>query len=579
MSADELLLKNPKGYMEYLCSSGKAFQTSFFSKMEKVSEESDKRKLLREHITKKIASRLETSSDSAVVSPEGADFTHLLFKLLCFVQAWADFEETWINDSGLSELEKGKQRQVRQLMKFKKDIEKPTRRFIHIALFEQVYFLLSRWKLTEDQEEEKKFVDELLGKLVQSGTKASIIEAICDFLQRKKFDADSDIIEKSFQEAAAAILSFSPMTDKILYGLGVSIGVIAALSCGITTGAAIFVLLLSFSIPLGFAIPLSLLIFLAGTKANFQLFSQHVSKFLQTLAKAGGITEFIDQQGNRVQLSASKKVLLVPAALVSVSVGITTAAITILDGSKMIAVIFPTLATICPSLPVILLGILTAALLVGLSIVMFRTFIEILQPQFLWRAQFLNIIKKIRDLNWAKFLAYVLKAVFVSFALFGLFFLCVTGVPTLVASLGWSVAYVISLAAFIGDVPFTIVTAAALCTSLFTKTSQDMGDNSSTRKEHYLGQVVEFLALIINALGNAALVFADSLASRIASIACFINSYANNRIQEDDSNLIQARESATRQAVNSLIGFFTTTQQREEVSPLNYGLNLSSEGS
>lgn len=83
-------------------------------------------------------------------------------------------------------------------------------------------------------------------------------------------------------------------------------------------------------------IPLSLLIFLAGTRANFQLFSQHIPKFFQDLCK-NGVTEFIDQQGKRLHLSGSKKFLLLPAGVFSLSVGIAAAAITCLEGTKMIA--------------------------------------------------------------------------------------------------------------------------------------------------------------------------------------------------------------------------------------------------
>lgn len=163
------------------------------------------------------------------------------------------------------------------------------------------------------------------------------------------------------------------------------IALIAALACGLSTGAAIFILLVSFSLPLGFVIPLSILFFISGTRANFQLLSQHISGFFQDLFKEGGITKFIDQQGKYHQLSRNKKFLLLPTGFLCLSVGIAAAAITYLEGAKMLALICPMLATTCPHLTAAILVILAAALLIGLTIVMLRTFIGLLQSQFSWQ--------------------------------------------------------------------------------------------------------------------------------------------------------------------------------------------------
>lgn len=81
-------------------------------------------------------------------------------------------------------------------------------------------------------------------------------------------------------------------------------------------------------------------------------------------------------------------------------------------------------------------------------------------------------------------------------------------------------------------------------------------------------------------LGNAALVFTDSWASRSASLFCFMNSYANNRIQEDDSELNKARADATKNSISILkCAFFSQAspevQMPEGANQTVFNNNLS----
>ena len=137
-------------------------------------------------------------------------------------------------------------------------------------------------------------------------------------------------------------------------------------------------------------------------------------------------------------------------------------------------------------------------------------------------------------------------------AFFGLGYLDFIGTSTLTSLLGWVAADGITLAAIIGDLPFTLITALAWCNSLF-KSSSNPSSDLPKDIAYYLWKIVEFSALIVNALGNAALVFTDSCVSRIASIACFINSYVSNCMQEDDRVLVEARVEATKKSLASLM--------------------------
>lgn len=544
----------PKQYIQNLYSSGLSAQLSFSenaqdkaNELDKFNDENkEKAKKAKEKLFRKtIIEEIKNNDAFDVTKFDRKEELLNLFKLLCFIQAWADSKETW-DIHHFDEFEKKK---IRQSMKFKKDIDKTIRRSIHVGLFISVVESLLRFmKATKNCEEAD--LEILLKELEELGSIKTSVKKFKKFLESKEFKVGSDICDKNFLEAANLISTFTLWPEKIFNRCGIGMGLIAALACGLSTGGAIFVLLTSFSLPLGFVIPLSLLFFLAGSRANFQLFSQHIPRFLQDLCKSGGVTEFINEQGKSVQLSTTKKFLLLPAAFLSISVGMVTAAITVLEGTKIIAIICPMLAVACPYVPGILLGILASALLIGLSVVMFRAFIEILQSQFSWQTIKETIMEKWQDLNRIKFLAYAFKALIMVAALFGLFFLSITGAPTLAASLGWIAAYGISLAAFIGDIPFTLITALTFCTSLLTK--KDSNSDLTKDSGYYLRKVVEFFALIINALGNAALVFTDSWVSRIASIACFMNSYANNRIQDDNGIFIDARAKATKKSLGSL---------------------------
>ncbi|KAF5282938.1 hypothetical protein FQR65_LT14138 [Abscondita terminalis] len=531
------------------------------------NENTDKKVQFRQHMVteienNKIVNESNFDSDKALLD---------LFGLLCFIHVWSDFKETWEEDSNCSA--------ERQQMKFKKDINKSKRKLIHAGLFKSVYEILLQFNLEEEAAGEVE-IEQLLKELEQyAERKKTLMNVTEKFLKIKKFKPSAENIEKNFLTASKAISAFSLWPDKLFYGCSFGIGLIAALACGLSTGGAIFVLLAGFSLPLGLVITLSLLIFLAGTRANFQLFSQHIPQFFKELRKTGGMTEFIDQQGKRLQLSKNKKFLLLPAGLVSVSVGAVAAAITYLEGTKMLALICPMLLSTCPHLIIALLSILAGALLIGLTIVMLRTFVGVLQSQFSWQKIKQNVGEKWQNLNFIKCLDYVVRVLVMAAALFGLGYLYLTGTPTLAGLLGWVAADIITLAAILGDLPFTLMTALAWYNSLF---KNNANPHSAVPKNisYYVYKIIGFLALIINAFGNAALVFTDSCASRIASIAAFMNSYASNRIQEDDSLRTQARIMATEKSLFSLKAtFFEPSAKTPQLEALNDEELLNNKGS
>jgi hypothetical protein len=206
---------------------------------------------------------------------------------------------------------------------------------------------------------------------------------------------------------------------------------------------------------------------------------------------------------------------------------------------------------------------------------MFRTFIRVLHSQFSWGAIKQDIKEKWQSLNCTEGLGYVFKVLLMFAAFFGLVYLDFTGTSTLADLLGWVAAYAITLAAIIGDLPFTLIAAVDFCNSLLTKNGPNPGLTKDIK--YYLGKILEFSALIINALGNAALVWTGSPISILGSVAAFLNSYFANRTQNqgDESQLTQTRVNGAvispplflGAASNNSSGFFQPSLSNDEEPP------------
>ena len=262
-----------------------------------------------------------------------------------------------------------------------------------------------------------------------------------------------------------ALVSFKTPVGKAISRASFFLSVLAGLSCGIVTGGCIFLLLIGATVgaPLGLGIAVGAFVFIAGFFANFNFFSYAIPEFLLKLAKTGGVTEIIDKDGKRAQLSARKKLLLAPAALLSVAVGVCVGAFTFMSGMQLVAALLPFLAAAAPALPVIIIGALVAAIAIAMSIIMFRAFVGILQKPFSFAQLWKDFVKTLREMTVSKALGYVVKGSIIVFAIFSLYFLCSIGIPTLTIAFGATVAHLFSLASFVGQIPFCAVTISNFC--------------------------------------------------------------------------------------------------------------------
>jgi hypothetical protein len=549
---ESLLEGNFSGYITRLYELGIFLENNFVQTVKSSSKETvaeaDKRKRFYNYISE----RFFVPSNFPPEQVTQKKLITSLWNLKVFLVAW--------EDSGLRGTA---DKELRQTIKFKKDIDKSIRRAIHAALIaealrvcKEAYVFYGK-KLSVDFSTTDKIPNEIcLDKL------SDAIELL------SSNNKPPEDIEQKFKKAAEAISSFKPTADKFLQGVGLFIGVIAALAVGTATGGFIFLLLSGFGASLVFSASIGFLMFIASSRANFPLFSIHSSKFLCSMARSGGITEFIDKEGKRAQLSTHKKYLLLFGAFVSVSVGLSTAALTIMFGTKLIAILFPMLAVMCPPLAGIIVGILVVGVAIGLSLVMLKGWVDFLQSQFSLRDSLTRITDEIKALSFAQLSIYMLKLVlkitFIGFALFGLFFLCFTGIPSLVPALGSVGSWIVGFASFIGDLPFTIITILAFCNSLsafnfFSRTEQinsrevEKTETSSlSDKSSFFMRIFNGSMLVINAIGRSIQVFNGSIVSAIAAAACCISAFAGTLIKQDDKEK-NARRKADGDCKQSLL--------------------------
>lgn len=513
---------NFDGSIKYLHALGLSLQKEFHT------QNKNERKDFRKYILSQIDSQNSTET-LGVAKPWKRSWN-----LRCLLEAWGNIElkDTELGESVCAATFVGLYAEV-------------------VSLAEEVLYL-AKTKENQEKYNISKLINEQLGllKATEINKKTSVKQLIaiisnCIVLL-KQIDpelAPPEKIKANYLQAGKSIASFQRVSEKFFRWVGISLAFSSGLTCGLTTGICIF-LLVSGPWGLAAACSLGVVIFLAGFIANFNFFYKDTPSFFHALVNAK-MTEFIDKEGKRVELSTTKKFLLIPAALVSVAVGITCAAFTMMSGPQLVAIIFPFLTALWPPLPFILIGILAATYCVAITMAMFKAFVNGLQNPL---PSFKSFLEKIKSLSFRQWIAYAAKATIVAFALFGLFFLCFTGLDSLVALLGPILSQVIGWAAFIGQIPFTMLTVDKLCDAF--------GNFLVHPKKtiiNFFSQVrgpLEFLGLIANALGNAALVIKASVVSAVAGASCFIISWAGNRVDHDKGKAI--RDNADQLAISNL---------------------------
>lgn len=551
-SYNQLLLEGDfSSYIKHLYIFGVLLEKDFVQAVEKnqgtFAEETDKKERFYKYIAHYITESLFNFPPGRVTKES---LCTRLWHLQSFLTAWED-----------PELHKQEDKKLCQAIEHRSNIDEYFLELIYAGLIAEV---------SRTYQEVNNFLAEK--KLVATDFESKGLRGhLADCIRSLKSETP-DNSGQIYDEAAKAIASFTPLADKFLHGLGIFLGVTAALAVAAATGGFLFLLLSGVGASLALAASMSVLMFMANFGANFRLFSIHSTKFLCAMAKSGGITEFIDEEGKRAQLPISSKCILLLGAFVSFAVGLSTASLTIMFGIELVAKLFPMLAVGAFSFPGIVIGILVFGITIALSFVIFKAWVHFLQsPFFLWLENGLKrifneikalpltqipnyifkgiqaLFKRIFALSYIQILSYIFKAAFISFALFGLFFLCFAGIPSLVPALGLTASWITGLAAFIGDLPFTVITMCAFWDSLsafsvsrvnfFSRTEQmpleTEDQRPSSPNNNLFMRIVNALMLLVNAIGRSIQVFNGSIISAIAAIACCFSAIAGTLIKQD----------------------------------------------
>lgn len=522
-----------------------------------------------------------------------------LSDLALFLMVWKDdpylSKESKIEQSTLSKTEKNERKKLRQLIKYKSFLDKDDRYAVNIALQTLAFILCQQSNNLIKQQEKTAEIyaidfssNNSINLFKKSNNKPKLIQYISDHIkQLNKFASYRDIsvnkepllsIPQEIEKIGEAITTFQTPNKKkkFLKYTGILLAFIAALACGISTGAAIILLFPTLSTT---AFILGGLITLFGFTANFGFFSKNFPDFILSLVKKGGISEYIDIDGNRKQFSTTYKYLLTPLlTLASLTVGTGTTALTYITILGLIGKLLPILAIIWPPLPLIIVGVLAVAVGIALTVATLTASLELLKKVAALNKSFKELsqyayknciewFKNLKNLKTHEKVGLVIMLVLLPVGLAGLAYYRYTAGVDLSIFIGITGAIVMGIVAYIAQMAFICLSINKLKNALIrpfssTETQQAMDIPLSksllSRTKSFLSTIWYTLGLSVNAVGNSVLVYDSSSVSMAGAVACGVNSFSGNMIKPDMNQ--QKRKMATKAFIKEIEDFNTDTE-------------------
>ncbi|WP_339051501.1 hypothetical protein [Rickettsiella endosymbiont of Xylota segnis] len=515
---------------------------------------------------------IKTSSRSTQLqTPIKDDVQHIqqlknkLSYLALFFVVWKD---TAAKDN-LNSSQESAEKKLRQEIKFKSNLDKDDRYAINIALQSMVFILCQQSELIVDQDKDLNDFITQFTQLDKEDLPEFISKRILD-LNKLESNPNYEVshedpldIQQEIEKIGAAISAFQTpnIKKKIIKYTGILLAFIASIACGAATGGAFFLLFPSLPV-LGFI--LGGLIGIWGFSSNFGFFSQNFPNFLLSFLKKGGISEYIDEKGNRRQLSALKKYLLIPlAAMASFTVGLGTVAITYTTVIALAGKLF-VISALWPPLFPIIAGILAAAVGITLTVAVLTATIEAIKnsQNFSWE----NVKNTLNNLSTRQIIGYLFKSLLVIVGLLGLaYFRYVAGIdlsniiqPIVGLQTAPIIAAIMGAIAYIPQGFFTVLSIQKL-TRLFSPSENISQEEAASlpqslysRTKSRITKTYKSISLIGNAFGNAVLVVVDSISalSIFGAIGCFFNSWSGNLVEPPKNQ--QARSQATQLLINQV---------------------------
>lgn len=512
--------------------------------------------------------------------------------LAFFLILWKDNANltSEIEQLNLSETEKKK---LHQLIKYKALLDKDDRYAINIALQTMTFILCQQINniIKEQEKTGEIFAKDFYWKnstnffkILDNKSKlikyiSAHISKINNFKSLRGLDVTnheltSDQNLQEIEKLGRAISSFQTPNKKkkLLKYFGISLAFITALACGLSTGGALFLLL-----PGSIVIPCIVggLLFGFAFKSNYSFFSQNFPDFLLSLAKKCGISEFIDQAGERKQLTNIHKWGTLPLiGLISLAGGMATTALTYLAMLNLVTTFLPILAVLWPPLPLIIVGFLAVVLGITLTVSSFTANIDKFKKYLSQNTDEnqLTFIEKLKALRLSQGITFILTGVLMLAALLGLAYYRITAGIDLSSFTGIILSGIISTVAFFAQIAFTVNAIHKLKYAVTSKI-----DNTKS----IFSRVGTWICLVGNAVGNACLAALSALLAPhpiiplplviSGSVLCGLNSLAGN-IPEQDINRPE-RSRATQALVEEVASFNTRTKPDASASTYDFDLD------
>ncbi|WP_010598178.1 MFS transporter [Rickettsiella massiliensis] len=422
-----------------------------------------------------------------------------------------------------------------QSHKDKNNIPKEDRYNIHAAIFALCYTVYSL-------NDSNKFDTDSTSKKIDSNDILALLKTLNND-QKKTSDSISynkkrtqGFLKEIEEEAAKYIPPNKTKTYRAIKISSIVLASIVALTAGLATGGAIYLLIGSGStFYTVLAIVVGLFVFKAGVQSNYNFFSSTLSDFFRMVAR-DELTQYIDKETDkREQMRGFKKFLLGFAFIFALSVGVVSAALLVGSIMGLSALIFPFLG---PTVPLVLGSVLGLCYGIALTITMFYAFVKALKNPF--------SSSEIK-LTLRQVLGYFIKGALTALVFFGIGFGCKVSIVTLVTLLSAAFPFIsvpvisalcigLAVVSFIGQVPFAVLSVNKFCNTIVgffhsTQNSQELKSCDEQEKcgNHFFSILKTYYNITINALGNAALVFIKgSISSIFAVVGSGFYSFSGN---------------------------------------------------
>lgn len=417
---------------------------------------------------------------------------------------------------------------VRNHIKYKAELDKKDRRLVNTGMAIMAYFLCKRsneymGKIALLSNIESNIILNTDHTFISTFSKADIIKLVqaqiekLNEFENEQYNSTSYIHENfnGISEAGKAIEGFvvTNKKKKVAQVFSILIGLISSLASA--SVLAMGVIALIGSGPLGAL--LSVATFIFTFYANAKFLNKAMPDFILKLMREGSITEYVDKEGDRRQLSFLKKFVLVPLTILgSLSISVLTTIFTIKSLTFLFMHYMPAMIAVPYLIPVlsimaaVCLGISISVTCIAASVKMIKAY-EQSKGLKEW-------FESLKDLSLAEKFKFGFKAVVLPIAIFSLGFLEYLYAFRIIPVLGIAGAATVAVFSFIGRISFIAYGVDKLRSAI--------SNRFNTQGDSFLEKVFYYVSLSWQSLVSGTLIgFQSHAGSSVAAVGGTINAF------------------------------------------------------